>query len=216
MIIGFTGKAGVGKDTAGGYLRLKQWKHYSFALPLKRVVATLLGLPLAAMEMREIKDKPLEKPIRLQEEDADRIMEAIPHPILGHSMADKVREACDGKEFNTVRELLQFIGTDIGRDIINKDIWTNITKDAVNNLKKDNNVVITDVRFENEKDVIKDMGGYVIEIQRKTELSDVAKHKSEDIDFESDLVIENNGSMQKMYDQIEEFLNDTKGKRAEA
>lgn len=213
MIIGLAGKAGVGKDLAGSYLKLKQWKVHSFALPLKRVCAQFLSLPLEAMSIRELKDMRLENPIKLTEEDADTLMSYMPHPILGHEMANQIKSAVDGKEINSIRELQQFVGTDIGRNIIDSNIWIKIATEEIKNLSKKNNVVITDIRFENENDAILELGGITAEMQRDTELSDVTSHSSEDIDFKCTLTIDNNGSKQALFDKIEELLNDTKRER---
>lgn len=208
MIIGFAGKAGVGKDTAGKYLKLKKWKQHSFAAPLKRVCAKFLELPLAAMSNRELKDMELDKPFKLTEDDADALMSYIPYPIQCHEIANRVRSAVAGKEIHSIRELLQFVGTDVGRNIISSNIWLNIAEGEINNLSKKFNVVLTDVRFENERDLIKKLNGIVIEVQRNTSLSDVTKHESENIDFKTDYIIDNNEYHQFMYDQIENILQE--------
>lgn len=212
MIIGFAGKAGSGKDTAGNYLKLKQWQHYQFARPLKMIVAKMLDLPLNAMENRDLKDHKLQNKIVLTEDDAHLFMSLCPEPILGHEQANKIIDTFEGKELSSIRELLQFIGTDVGRNLINQNIWINSAKKSLENLSKSVNVVLTDVRFENERDAISELGGFTIRINRNSE--SIGDHASELGKFTVDTEIDNNGSMQSMYDQIEEFLNDTKRKRS--
>lgn len=76
----------------------------------------------------------------------------------------------------TPRQVLQFIGTDLFRNHIKellpdmgKDIWIHVIKRKImNKLKKNPNtkIVITDIRFPNELQAIKDLGGITIKIQR--------------------------------------------------
>lgn len=61
------------------------------------------------------------------------------------------------------RKLLQWLGTDWGRDSISKTLWMDVWKaDAELALAKGYTVVSDDVRFDNEAQAIKDMGGHVI------------------------------------------------------
>lgn len=206
MILGFAGKAGSGKDTAGNYLRLKKWQHYQFARPLKMIVAKMLDLELAAMENRELKEHRLENKIVLTEDDAQLFMSLCPAPILGHVQANAICDAFEGKELSTIRELLQFIGTDIGRELINQNIWINAAKENLVNLSKSGNVVITDVRFENEQALINEMGGKVVTLLRKGVES--GSHASEQSLSSPDYTIDNSSYKQRLYDGIEDILKE--------
>ena len=220
MIIGFAGKAGCGKDTAGNYLKLKGWKHYQFARPLKMVVASMLDIGLPALEMREIKEMYLEHPVKLTEEDAQKFMSLCPGSILGHQMANDIIAAFVDKSFRTIREFLQFVGTDIGRDIVSPTLWVDAGTKAIDNLKKSGNIVITDVRFQNECDIIRERGGIVIRLNREEADEVVATHPSEQSLFKVDYTIDNNSHKQALYDEIERILklrseDDTKRAGAE-
>lgn len=76
----------------------------------------------------------------------------------------------------TAREVMQYIGTDIFRSI-KKDVWV---KSTINKIRKDipNLSIITDCRFPNEVDIIKNNGGKVIRLTRNPFDSD---HLSETI-----------------------------------
>jgi hypothetical protein len=63
----------------------------------------------------------------------------------------------------TPRFFMQKIGTEFGRDTIGETFWTDAFKLRSNLFDR---VVCTDVRFPNEVDVIKSMGGLVIRIVR--------------------------------------------------
>jgi hypothetical protein len=66
-----------------------------------------------------------------------------------------------------VRRLIQVMGTEVGRGIAGEDVWVAAT---FRNLDLSKNTVITDVRFPNEAQAIKDNGGYIIRIDRPERL----------------------------------------------
>lgn len=89
-------------------------------------------------------------------------------------------------EFVKDRKLLQWLGTDWGRDTISKTLWVDIWKaEAALNLAYGNVVICDDVRFDNEADAIKSMGGIIIKItsnnaiQRITTANGITGHASE-------------------------------------
>lgn len=94
----------------------------------------------------------------------------------------------------TAREFLQYFGTDIVRKI-NTNAWT---ESAINKIITEDSkiAIIPDVRFPNEVDAIKKIGGSVIRLTRS---KDNSNHKSEkELDRENydwsnfDFVIDNN------------------------
>jgi hypothetical protein len=75
-----------------------------------------------------------------------------------------------------IRRWMQVVGTDCVRDILGKDTWVNAT---LNSLDPEQNYVITDVRFPNEVERIRQMrGGYVIRVWRP-EIKPALNHISE-------------------------------------
>lgn len=69
----------------------------------------------------------------------------------------------------TGRVLLQTLGTEWGREIIDQDIWVKAMKHALTDCMFDeyHPVVIDDLRFENEAKMVRELGGEVWEIDRK-------------------------------------------------
>lgn len=67
----------------------------------------------------------------------------------------------------TYREMLQTLGTEWGRDLVHGNIWVKLLFDRVEKTPSD--IVITDVRFNNEAQMIRDMGGKVVSILRPKE-----------------------------------------------
>lgn len=90
------------------------------------------------------------------------------------------------------RYLCQTLGTEWGRTLIAKDLWTNI---IVNNPNRPDLLVIDDVRFPNEFDAIKAQGGQVWKVVRPG-VTPISDHPSEGLleGFEFDAEIVNDGS----------------------
>jgi hypothetical protein len=95
------------------------------------------------------------------------------------------------------RYLMQFIGTDLLRKQLDSDIFVNAIKYSLNSAK---NYVISDIRFKNEADMVKSMGGIVIFVDRNT-AGDC--HESEQLnDINYDYYIENNGTISDLYEKF--------------
>lgn len=75
----------------------------------------------------------------------------------------------------TVRHALQTLGTEWGRELIDQDIWVNYVKRQIET--EDQNFIVPDVRFENEAQMIRDLGGIIIHIRDEKERTDT--HASE-------------------------------------
>lgn len=67
----------------------------------------------------------------------------------------------------TPRLFMQLLGTDFGRNMIHPDIWVNSTmNDYDRDYQRGQEWIITDVRFPNEIQAIKDRGGVVVRVNR--------------------------------------------------
>lgn len=103
--------------------------------------------------------------------------------------------------FMTVREVLQYFGTEIVRKM-HSDAWVNAT---MYDIKKENPVFafISDARFTNEFKAIKDNGGILVKLTRCIEPS---QHKSEQDIYswtDWDVVINNDdGDLRKLYRNV--------------
>jgi hypothetical protein len=99
------------------------------------------------------------------------------------------------KQEPQVRRLLQDLGIS-ARDLISEDIWVTA---ALSSVSKDQRVVITDVRFENEAAMIKFMGGQLWRIKRSG-VGPVNDHVSEsEMDgYKVDQIFVNNGTLEEL------------------
>jgi len=137
-VIGLMGFAGSGKGTVGDYLQEKGYYKFSYADTLKDVVSTIFLWP------RELLEGDTE-PSRAFREKEDRWWsERFGYPV-------------------TPRLMLQMMGTEAGREVFHKDIWIHTLERRIRGYPK---VVIPDVRFPNEVDFIRRMGGTLIRVTR--------------------------------------------------
>jgi hypothetical protein len=99
------------------------------------------------------------------------------------------------KQEPQVRRLLQDLGIS-ARDLISEDIWVTA---ALSSVSKDQRVVITDVRFENEAAMIKSMGGQLWRVKRSG-VGPVNDHVSEsEMDgYKVDQIFVNNGTLEEL------------------
>jgi hypothetical protein len=104
---------------------------------------------------------------------------------------------------NNLRELLQRMGTEAGRNIHGDDCWIRLAQRKIEAAPGD--VVITDCRFANEAQAIRDWGGTVIRIDRPG-VSACNDHASERLEFEPDAVIVNDGTIAELHGQVRSLV----------
>lgn len=136
---------------------------------------------------------------------ADPVREAVKalDPIVDCDGAREVR-LCEllaqyswdeAKQHDEVRRLLQRTGTEAGRQIYGQDCWVDIARRKIDRAIGD--VVMTDVRFKNEADMIRDMGGLVVRVDRPG-VGPKNNHVSESMPFAPDAVLVNDGTLQDL------------------
>ncbi len=99
-----------------------------------------------------------------------------------------------------VRRLLQKLGTEGVRDNIGSDTWLNVVKSKIL-ARPDQDFVITDVRFQNEAQALRDMGGFIVKIERPgVEESYGSQHSSELAvsEIQEDLMIINDSDLEAL------------------
>ena len=67
----------------------------------------------------------------------------------------------------TPRHAMQTLGTEWGRNCMGEDFWVEAASEQIEHVLNNGlNVVVDDVRFPNEMDMIRDLGGIVVRIRR--------------------------------------------------
>jgi len=204
MIIGICGLIGSGKDTVADYLvNVHGFRRESFAGSLKDAVSAVFGWDRVMLEGRT-------KASREWREQRDEWWSER----LGQEI--------------TPRWVLQYWGTEVCRRNFHDDIWIASIEHKILNSPDD--VVISDCRFPNEIAAIKRAGGVVVRtcrgpepewynfaLEQNLQGSDAAKqelirckvHVSETawIGTDFDYVLDNNGSIDDLYQQVWKILD---------
>jgi hypothetical protein len=171
VIIGLHGKMGAGKNEAAKRLaRLSSLPvvEVSYAAKLKESAAALLGCTVADLE--RWKNDPMMTVVLCNLENEDPL------------------------DVRTVRSFLQRYGTEAHRDVFGEDFWLDAALPAERNgirgrVAYDESLyVVTDVRFPNEAQRIRDLGGIVVGIIGPSD--DTGSHASE-VPLDCDLWINN-------------------------
>jgi hypothetical protein len=113
---------------------------------------------------------------------------------------DKVKE-----EYPEVRRLLQVFGTEVGREMFGENFWVDLVLDNI----KSFHTVISDVRFVNEADAIKNEGGVVWRVNRMG-IGPVTGHSSETAldNYNFDAIIDNNSDMLSLYKNVDSLIGE--------
>lgn len=151
MIIGVMGRKQAGKDTAAAPLVRLTHSHINFADPVRDMALAIDPLVIWSLFSPG--------PVRLSLLVAKR----------GWPVA---------KQSPEVRGLLQRIGTEGGRGILGEGVWVDLWKRRVAQLPDPERVIATDVRFPNEADAIRSLGGVIVRIDNPR-LADDDQHASE-------------------------------------
>ena len=117
-----------------------------------------------------------------------------------HQMEGDEKEAIDPRHNLSPRQMMQLVGTDMFRRMVRDSFWTDYFTEWFLRQPDGTRVVVPDVRFQNEVDVIKSLGGIVIRIDRNNDTVD-GRHLLKDM-HESEIGV---SSLQQI-DQV--IMND--------
>jgi Domain of unknown function (DUF4406) len=194
LVLGLTGYARVGKDTiAQQFVENQGFERHGFADALKNIlyalnpIVSFYGDVLSEAELRGGSCR-------------QRIQELV-DPHLNLWSNEEVGGWEYAKTHPEVRQLLQRLGTEGGRVALGADVWVK----ALFSQPTAARVVVPDVRFENEAAAIRARGGKVIRINREG-IGPVNDHVSDQISFETDFEVDNDGTPKETYLQIVDYL----------
>lgn len=211
MIIGISGFQGSGKDTIADYLQnIYGFKRDSFAATLKDAVSAVFGWDRELLEGRTTES-------RAWREQVDPWWSnRLNMPNL------------------TPRLVLQQWGTEVARRAFHDDTWIASLENKL--IKAHNDIVITDVRFPNEIQAVRNAGGIVIRVIRgpepkwfelakranagseidKLALERLGIHPSETawIGTKFDAIIDNNADgLDPLFAQVKDLVQDRLGSK---
>lgn len=128
----------------------------------------------------------------------------------GVSIRERDKNVVDARFGVSPRILMQTLGTEWGRKI-NPDCWLNVWRSQ---LPQTGLVVVPDVRFENEAQAIRDLGGILIHVTRPVtaDMLEVPAHASEAgiKRQKGDIIFRNDRGIEKMAQLAASILDNAK------
>jgi len=184
-VIGIVGIKNSGKTMIGNYISNEyRYRSIAFATPLKKICSSLFNKPYEDFE----------------------------HTINKEHVYDDLNVS--------PRQLMQVFGTELlrtelfnnlpGLNVDYNNIWIHYAKNEMKEYKE--NIVITDVRFDDECQFIKDEGGYLMYVNRFDGIEHhLDSHESERAHFlrsKCDVIIDNvDNSIDLTFEQVDAFMH---------
>jgi hypothetical protein len=122
-----------------------------------------------------------------------------------HIEGDLKEVPCDLLCGKTPRHAMQTIGTEWGRNLVGSNIWVNIARSRIlDAMQHGYNVVVDDVRFANEAETIRGLGGLVLSPSRCD--MPASNHASEK-PVDADLHYKNSGTIAELHGYMAYVFN---------
>ena len=106
----------------------------------------------------------------------------------------------------TPRDVMQTLGTEWGRDLVSNKIWLDAWQRSVAHLKY---VIVEDLRFPNEADLVKSLGGEIWSVTREGYDPDGHSSETEMSKIYPNIVIKNDGSKESLHAMLKGIVQDT-------
>lgn len=195
LVIGITGAAGAGKDTVAAILkRHAAFRALAFADALRTEVCAAYGIEPIYLTRRVFKDSP-QAYLALGRCADTGFVQTV---LQLHGVAK--REAADFlKQEQSPRQIMQWWGTEYRRNQAGPSYWLDQVRDTitvVNQVHEARNFVVTDVRFANEANFIRGLGGGIWQVARPGAQA-TGQHASDvsGAEFAPDRVVDNSGTL---------------------
>lgn len=185
----------------------KKWKLLAFADPLKEMLASLLNIPVERFNDRAFKEDTC---IDLNTLEYSLSAFTKDKHLLSDSKFTKFAKELNPEILSydlTIRQLMQYFGTNCMRKFFGERVWINST---LRNAKE--NTIISDCRFINEANAIKSRNGIIIYVNRIG--TTFGHHQSEKEMFEMwkkgfyDYQLDNNGTLEELFNKIKDLCDE--------
>ena len=184
-----------------------KYKRLAFADPLKKMLAILLNVPVSKFNNRHFKEDCVvniptldstlsdftESNDKLSDPKFNRMVKSLDPELIQSNL--------------TIRQLMQYFGTNVMHTYLGRNVWINSTLKHANGP-----TIISDLRFKAEYEAIKKHNGFVIYVDRPGYW--FGQHASE-MEMEEllnknqyDYVINNNGSVEDLFNKVKNLCND--------
>ena len=199
-LIGISGKIGSGKDTTAELIQLVTTYGLNHLTEVRKVTPRLMDIPDF-------------KTYTLQNANWQIVKYAENLKLIASMLTGIPRKNFEDQEFKkthlgeewnniTVREFLQTLGTRALRDNLNENVWIN---SLFGNFNESSQWLVTDTRFPNEANAIKERGGIVVRVDRGLSTGDHPSETALD-DYEFDYVIPNTGTIEELIEEVVKFV----------
>jgi hypothetical protein len=201
QLIGLGGVATSGKDAAADFLVEHGWFKTYMSKPLERALLAVNPDVNVAWDKWQAGTWP---------KDTLMFTHYISYKSLHELVGYDVSKCC-----TSVRGLLQRLGTEVGRDMIDQNLWVDLAfREVDEHLDAGESVAITGIRFVNELEALHGRGGLSVWVERG--LSPVNSHVSDNAltakDFQ--VVLSNNGTLEDLKKQVLALVTTTEEKAA--
>lgn len=208
MIIGITGLSNSGKDTVGAYLiKEHNFSRRAFADPGKKHIAEALDIPLWEIENWK-NDDTVFVTVGNKNEPKQEVTEFIKANMPSgfgagfqfvppNHMWSPIRE-------QTFREFTQSF-FESAKKVFGEDVWVNRTL-PVGGFYDGQAIVVTDVRFQNEAERIKELDGFIIKVERPDIEQGHHRSETEQLLITPHYRLVNDSTVEKLYIEVERML----------
>jgi hypothetical protein len=201
-LLAFDGLAGCGKDAiSDGLVRMHGFTKVPFALPMKRILAKVFGIPEHYFHVRALKDSPFKDSITLTPEHLVKLVDEL--AAAGLSVGTTEVMSCQahlGRSLTSPRDIMQYVGTNIVRKDIDNLAWIKLWDIEQ---RKYDKVIAPDARFSDEREYVHKIHGKVLLVKRDG--VEAMTHVSENDKWPEDkydAVIYNNVSLGRIQSEV--------------
>lgn len=191
MIIGLTGHMDAGKDTVADYLVEEHgFRKVGFSDELYAAICALWDItPEDALEFKNMDVK-----VTVHCRNASQLGPSSMRIPLGEY---------------TWREHLQRFGTEMGREIWGEDFWVErFEHKYLHRYDNSDNLVVRDVRFDNEATMLGYYGGTIWQINRPGYEGDDHESEAGISDKHIDGDIDNDGTLEELYPVLDQWMKE--------
>lgn len=184
----------------------KNWKLTSFAKPLKKCLSALLNVPIDWFENRDNKENTY-----VSLNTLSLFSKNVLHndAILSENKFQKLLKSGEPLPIDnllSVRQLMQYFGTEVIRRFIGDKTWINSTLNESNS----KNIVVSDLRFKIEMKEIKARKGRTIYIKRDSAIPGSHASEREVLELldenQFDNTIDNNGTLEDLFNNLKKII----------
>lgn len=228
-LIAVSGVKGSGKDSVSSMLQYclsvhKMFRQYffykyfrklispkyqklAFADPIKRILSILLNVPVSKFNNRHFKEdcvvniSTLEFTLSAFTDDANKLSDSKFNRMIKSLDPELVQSNL------TIRQLMQYFGTEICQKYFGRNVWINCTLRHANKP-----TIISDLRFKAEFEAVKNKNGIIIYVNRPNyTFGEHASEKEMKELLENnkyDFIIDNNSTVKDLFNEIKSICND--------